>query len=482
MKICLASSELAPLAKTGGLADVVASLSSFLDGKGHDIRVLLPLYSSIETSAMDITPVRFMQDLAMQMGPHRVRYSIDTARLPGGTLTIYLLRCPELYNRPGIYTSDWDEHLRFILLSRAAIEMCQNMGFAPDIFHCHDWHTSLVPMYLKTRYAWDRLFENTRSVLTIHNIGYQGIFSANILDDVGIQDQVDRLHQEDLGKGMINFLKTGLLYADVLTTVSPNYAHEIRGAEYGMGLQEILQQRGDTLVGILNGVDYREWNPADDPLIPHPYDSRRLAGKKKNKLALMQELGLDCSDDMPLIGMVTRLTGQKGIDLVQQLVPAMMGHRRFAMAVLGSGESRYEQFFQWLQNHYRDRVCFYRGFSNRLAHWVEAGSDMFLMPSLFEPCGLNQMYSLRYGTVPIVRRTGGLADSVQLFDPHSGQGTGIVFNDYNVPALGWALNYAFDLYQDKSTWRKLVRNGMAMDFSWERQGQVYIDLFRHITR
>jgi starch synthase len=371
--------------------------------------------------------------------------------------------------------------LRFILLSRAAIEMCQNMGFAPDIFHCHDWHTALVPLYLKSHYAWDRLFRNTRSVLTIHNIGYQGIFSAGILQDLGLRDDANKLHQEDLARGIVNFLKTGLLYADLLTTVSPTYAQEILGEEYGMGLQDTLRWRRGSLVGILNGVDYTEWNPADDPLIPHSYDSRRIAGKKKNKLALMQELGLDCSDDMPLIGMVTRLTGQKGIDLVQQLVPAMLGHRRFALAVLGSGESKYEQFFQWLQNTYRDRVCFYRGFSNKLAHQIEAGSDLFLMPSLFEPCGLNQMYSLRYGTVPIVRRTGGLADSVQLFDPHSGIGTGIVFNDYNVPALGWALNYAFDLYQDKTTWRKLVRNGMARDFSWERQGQVYVDLFRQIS-
>jgi len=481
LKICLASSELAPLAKTGGLADVVSALSVYLDKQGHDVRVLIPLYSSIDTSSLEITPVRFLQNLPMQIGSNHIRYSIDTTALPGSGFRIYLLRCPELYNRPGIYTSGWDEHLRFILLSRAAIEMCQNMGFAPDIFHCHDWHTALVPLYLKTRYAWDRLFENTRSVLTIHNIGYQGIFGSGILQDVGLHDDTGKLHQEDLGKGIINFLKTGLLYADVLTTVSPTYAREILGGDYGMGLQDVLRLRSDTLVGILNGVDYSEWNPADDPLIPHNYDSRRIAGKKKNKLALMQELGLDCNDDMPLIGMVTRLTGQKGIDLVQQLVPAMLGHRRFALAVLGSGESRYEQFFQWLQGTYRDRVCYYRGFSNKLAHQIEAGSDLFLMPSLFEPCGLNQMYSLRYGTVPIVRSTGGLADSVQLFDPHSGEGTGIVFNDYNVPALGWALNYAFDLYQDKTTWRKLVRNGMAMDFSWERQGQVYVDLFRQIS-
>jgi len=482
LKVCLASSELAPLAKTGGLADVISALSVFLHGKGHDIRVLIPLYSSIDTSAMDITPVEFLQDLPMRIGPHELRYSIDTAALPGSALNIYLLRCPELYDRPGLYTSGQDEHLRFILLSRAAIEMCQNMGFAPDIFHCHDWHTSLVPLYLKTRYAWDRLFENTRSVLTIHNIGYQGIFGSDILQDIGLRGDVEKLHQDDLASGVINFLKTGLLYADTLTTVSPTYALEIMGSEYGMGLQDILQERRHSLVGILNGIDFEEWNPADDALIPHRYDSRRIAGKKKNKLALMKELGLEHGDDMPLIGMVTRLTSQKGIDLVQQVIPEMLGHRRFALAVLGSGEQRYEHFFDWLQQNFPGRVCFYRGFSNRLAHWIEAGSDLFLMPSLFEPCGLNQMYSLRYGTVPIVRSTGGLADSVQLFDPHKGEGTGIVFNDYNAPALGWAMTYAFDLYQDKKTWRKLVRNGMARDFSWERQGQIYIDLFRQITR
>ena len=477
LKICLASSELTPLAKTGGLADVASALSIYLHRQGHDIRVLIPFYSSIDTAGMEVTPVRYLQDLRMQLGNLHLHYSIDTAILPGSDLSIYLLRCPQLYHRAGIYTSGGDEHLRFILLSRAAIEMCQHMGFAPDIFHCHDWHTSLVPLYLRTRYAWDRLFHNTRTVLTIHNIGYQGVFGAGILPDLGLEHETGKLHQDDLAEGRINFLKTGVLYADLLTTVSPNYAREILGPEYGMGLQDLLRERRQSLVGILNGVDYDEWNPATDALIPHTYDSRRISGKKKNKLALMQELGLDCSDDMPLVGMVTRLTGQKGIDLVQQVVPEMMMNRRFAMAILGSGEARYEHFFSWLQHRYRDRVCFYRGFNNKLAHMIEAGSDMFLMPSLFEPCGLNQMYSLRYGTVPIVRRTGGLADSVQQFDPSSGKGTGIVFNDYNAPALGWAINFALDLYQQKTIWRKMVRNAMAMDYSWEKQGQVYVDLF-----
>jgi starch synthase len=480
LKICLASSELSPLAKAGGLADVCAALSAYLDNNGHDIRVLIPFYSSIDVAVLDITPVQFLQNLSIQIGNHKLNYSIDTTTLPGKPLKIYLLRCPDLYDRPGIYTDGPDEHLRFILLSRVAIEMCQHMGFAPDIFHCHDWHTALAPLYLRTHYAWDKLFEKTRTVLTIHNIGYQGIFGAHVLHDMGMQELTEKLDQEDLAHGRINFLKTGVLYSHFLTTVSPTYAREILDPNFGMGLQDLLQQRRDTLVGILNGVDVDEWNPQEDPLIPFPYNARRISGKKKNKLALMKELELDSSDDMPLIGMVSRLTYQKGIELLQKVVPALLQHRRFALAVLGSGEPRYERFFNGLQQRHRDRVCFYRGFNNKLAHQIEAGSDMFLMPSRFEPCGLNQMYSLRYGTVPIVRRTGGLADSVQLFEPGSGTGTGIVFDDFNAGAFDWALNASLDLYQDKKSWRKLVQNGMARDYSWERQGKIYVDLFRQI--
>jgi len=481
LRICLVSSELTPLAKTGGLADVCAALSAFFDEQSHDVRVIIPFYSAIDTSGLDVVPVEYLQDRPLQLGRHRFRYSIDSTTLPGTALRIYLLRCPALYDRPGIYSSGPDEHLRFIALSRVAIEMCQQMGFAPDIFHCHDWHTALVPLYLKSLYAWDRLFARTRSVLTIHNIAYQGVFGSDILHDTGLQDHRGSLHQEDLGFDRINFMKTGVLYADLLTTVSPTYAEEILGSEYGMGLQDLLQQRRNSLVGILNGVDYEEWDPRTDPLIPQTYDARRTAAKKANKAALMQELGLEGGDDIPLIGMVTRLVYQKGLELVQQVVPGMIHQGRFALAVLGNGEARYEQFFHWLQQSNPGRVCFWRGYNNRLAHWIEAGSDLFLMPSLFEPCGLNQMYSLRYGTPPIVRRTGGLADTVQLFDPATGEGNGIVFNDYDATALHWAISYGLRLYQDKRSWRKLMQNGMGMDFSWRKQGQVYVDFFRQLA-
>ena len=480
IRICLATSEFAPFAKTGGLADVCAALSAYLHRNGHDVRVLLPLYRRVRDSGLTIVPVESLQDIPIRLGPHTIKYSIDTAQLPNSSLNIYLLRCPALYDREGLYTPGDDEHYRFILLSRAAIEMCQRMAFAPDIFHAHDWHTALIPLYLKTDFEWDRLFADTRSVLTIHNIGFQGIFGAGILDELGLTGSEHLLDQDDLGKDRINFLKTGVLYADLLTTVSPNYAREIQGDEYGMGLQDLLKARRETLVGVLNGVDYGEWDPAHDKLIPHQFSSDKLEGKQKNKLELMADLGLATADNPPLIGIVSRLTGQKGIDLMQTALPQLLQSRPFAVAVLGSGEPRYEQFFTWLQQNFRDRVCFYNGYSDKLAHWIEAGSDMFLMPSRFEPCGLNQMYSLRYGTVPIVRETGGLADTVELYDSGTGEGTGIVFRDYNSAGLSWAINAALDLYEDKRTWLRIVQNGMSKDFSWDRQGAVYVKLFQRL--
>lgn len=441
----------------------------------------MPFYSSMDTSKIDIQPVAYLQNIAIQIGHRHGHFSIDTGVLPGTRLAIYLLRCPDLYDRDSIYTSGDDEHLRFILLSRAAIEMCQHMGFSPDIFHCHDWHTALIPLLLKSVYKWDGLFSNSRSVLTIHNIGYQGVFGAGILPDLGLGDKAGLLHQDDLNKGRINFLKTGVLHADFLTTVSPTYAMEIQSDEYGMGLQGLLRQRSDSLVGILNGVDYGEWNPAKDPLIPHSYNARSLKGKALCKAELQKELGLQIEPDRPLIGIVTRLTSQKGIDLIRNVLPVLLKRRDFSVAALGSGDEQYEQFFHWLQGQFQGRVCFYRGYSEKLAHRIEAASDIFLMPSLYEPCGLNQMYSLKYGTVPIVRETGGLADSVEQINPAARTGTGVVFRDYNETGLNWAINTALDLYQDKPLWRQIIRNGMAKDYSWNKQGELYVKLFRNLS-
>ena len=480
-KICLASSELAPLAKTGGLADVSSALAAYLHRAGHDVRVLIPRYARIDRAGLDIEPVAALADMSTRLGAREQRYSIDATTLPGTDLRIYLLRCPEFYGRESIYTQDADEHLRFLLLSRAAIEMCQRMKFAPHVFHCHDWQTALIPLYLHTMYAWDRLFANTRSVLTIHNIGYQGMFPAHLLGDLGLTGAEHHLHQDDLKEGVINFLKTGVLYANLITTVSPTYAREILGEDYGMGLNDLLRGRVDTVVGILNGVDYDEWDPSTDPLIPANYSPEDMSGKRICKERLMQETGLAGEIRRPLIGIVSRLVGQKGIELIDNVVPRLLANRDFALAVLGSGEHRYESFFGWLQRYFPGRVSYYRGFNNRLAHWIEAGSDMFLMPSLYEPCGLNQMYSLKYGTVPIVRETGGLADSVEQIDPAAGTGTGVLFRDYNESGLDWAINTALDVYANEPLWRRIVANGMAKDFSWERQGARYVELFRQLS-
>ncbi|MDT8320166.1 MAG: glycogen/starch synthase [Xanthomonadales bacterium] len=479
LKICLATAEMTPLAKTGGLADVTAALTGYFTRTGHDVRALLPLYGGMERDGLDLQPLAGLQNRELQVRDRLLVYSVVRVVLPGQEVDVHLLDCPQLYRGEQIYSGP-EEQLRFILLSRAAIEMCQHMAFAPDIFHCHDWHCALIPLYLKTLYAWDRLFRNTRSVLTLHNIGYQGVFGAAALADAGLADSAALVDQDDLLHDRLNFLKTGIVHADLLTTVSPTYAREILSPEYGMGLEQALRARSDSLVGILNGVDYGEWNPEHDPLIHHPYSARKLSGKEKNKQALAAEMGLEYQHDRPLIGMITRLTYQKGIDLVQQVLPEVLDEREFSVAVLGSGEPQHEEFLHWLQAERPGRVSFHPGYNNALAHRIEAGSDLFLMPSRYEPCGLNQMYSLRYGTIPVVRATGGLADSVQHFDSASGAGTGVVFHDFDANGLKWALNTALDLYANKHDWRQLMANAMAKNFSWERQGGLYVERFRRL--
>lgn len=481
LNIFLACSELTPLTKTGGLADVTAALSAYFHAAGHRILVLTPFYESIDITGMAITEVEGLTGLELTLGKRRFEYRVVRATPGASGPDIHLLDCPELYGGTELYSGP-DEHLRFILLSRVAIETCQRLGFAPNIFHCHDWHTALVPIYLKTIYGWDQMFSESRSVLTLHNIGYQGVFGAGILHEMGLVDSAPMLDQEDLSGDRVNFLKTGIVHADLLTTVSPTYSREIMESEHGMGLDGYLRDRGHSVAGILNGVDYEEWNPETDPLIPYRYSPKKLAGKEENKRALMEEMGLEYQFDQPLAGIISRLTYQKGIDLLQQVLPGLMSSREFSLAVLGYGEPDHEQFFDWLHAQFPGRVSFFRGFNNELAHRIEAGSDFFLMPSRYEPCGLNQMYSLKYGTVPVVRATGGLADSVQHFDPVDGSGTGIVFHDYDTNGLTWAINTALDLYANKHSWKQMVFNGMAKDYSWQAQGKLYLDRFRRLLK
>jgi starch synthase len=482
LRICFATAEMAPFAKAGGLGDVSGALLKYLHAAGHDIRLFMPGYSTIRREGLEVYPVDFLQDVPVQIGAQRYRFSVETARLPGSQAFVYLVGCPELYARPTIYSSAPDEHRRFLLLTHAVFLSCQRMGFAPQILHCNDWHTAVGALWLRSVYAWDELFRHTRSVLTIHNIGYQGVIGAAQRDEVLPVADAGLLHQGDLKAGRINLLRHGLLYADLVTTVSPTYAGEIRTAEYGMGLEDTLRQRGDTLVGILNGVDYDEWDPRVDAYLPRHYGANQLGVKAGLKDELLARLGLEPAERRALIGVITRLATQKGIDLMMQALPALLAARDFNLVVLGNGEPAYEEFFAELQRRQPRRVAFHRGYDEALSHWIEAASDMFLMPSRYEPCGLNQLYSLRYGTVPIVRRTGGLADSVRPFDAATGQGTGVVFNDYDAVAVRWAVDHALELYQQKGHWRRLVQNGMAQDFSWQRQVQRYVEQYERLVR
>jgi starch synthase len=480
LRVCQAAAEVAPFAKTGGLGDVVAGLSRALGGAGHDVRVFLPFYASVARQDRRFVLVDFLRDVAIELGPRRFTFSVFTSRLPDSEVDVYFVHCPALYHQDSVYSGQWDEYLRFALLSRAAIECCQRMSWAPDVFHVHDWHTALVPIYLRTLYSWDGLFARTRTVLTLHNLGYAGVFSSRVLAELGLAGHARLLHQEDLTAGRFSFLTTGLLWANLLTTVSRTYAREIQTPEFGYGLDAILRARADHLLGIVNGVDYDTWDPAHDPHLPHKYSERSLAGKGRMKRALLERTGLTASERTPVIGLVSRLTAQKGLDLLFDVLPDLLGQRDLRFVALGSGETRYESFLAWLQGAFAGKAWFFRGYHEELAHWIEAGADLFLMPSRYEPCGLNQMYSLRYGTPPVVRRTGGLADTVELWDPETRRGTGFPFEHFAPEGLRWAIQYALGVYEDPGAWRQLQANGMATNFSWQRQVREYEEAYRRL--
>jgi starch synthase len=477
--LCL-TSEAAPFAKIGGLADVMAALPRHLHRAGHDMRVFLPFYGTIDTTRGRFNLVPGLNDIDIRLGSHHYRVSIVSAEAPGAELPVFLVHCPALYHRASIYTADPDEHLRFLVLSAAALSACQRMAFAPDVVHCNDWQSALTPLALRTLFAWDRLFERARTLLTIHNLQYQGVFGGFAVADSGMGGSAHLFHQDQLRSGRVNFLLHGILYADGVNTVSPTYAHEIQTEQHGAGLDQFLRARSSTVVGILNGVDYDEWSPDRDSHIEQRFSAEDLAGKERNKQALLTALGLPYVEGVPVVGIVSRLAGQKGFALLGQVMPDLLRRLGFQMAVLGSGEGRFEEMFTALQQAFPRQVCFYRGFSNRLAHMIEAGADMFLMPSIYEPCGLNQMYSLRYGTVPIVHRTGGLADTVRPWNPSTGGGNGILFEHHDEAGLRWAIEAAMELYRDRGAWLRVMRNGMAEDFSWDVQAKLYEELYARL--
>jgi starch synthase len=484
MKILFLSSELAPFAKAGGLGDVSAALPRHIHALGHDVRPFLPMYARVEAPGRAFRQVIPEFDLAL--GKRRVRVSIHAAPLPGTDLEVHFVRCPGLYDRPSIYGSGADEHLRFAVLQWAALKACQLLRFAPDVAHVNDWQTALVPVLLRSVFAWDKLFARTRTLLTIHNLGHQGTFDARVLPDTGLEPAADLLHGDELRAGRFGFLLSGILHANAINTVSPTYAREIQTHEHGAGLDSFLRGRGDVLRGILNGIDEAEWSPETDRYLRHHFSAADLDGKERNKQELLASSGLPWRREVPVVGVVSRLVWQKGFGLCTKVLPGLLARRAFQLVVLGKGEHHYQRFFAALAQSFPWQVAFDQAFSEHRAHLIEAGSDLFLMPSRYEPCGLNQMYSLRYGTVPVVHRTGGLADTVWPWDPASGRGTGFVFEHFDEAGLAWALNRALDAWgsgtgADRERWARLQRNGMELPLGWGHRVDEYLELYRRLA-
>jgi starch synthase len=483
LSICAIASEVVPFSKTGGLADVASALSRQLTARGHDVRLFVPFYTQIKRDRLDATRVESLQGLSIVVGRHEYRVDIWRTRLPGSATSVFLIESDALYARPALYTNDPDEHRRFLVLTRAALECCRRMNFRPHIVHSHDWHAAFAPLWLRSSYKSDPVFAGTRSVLTIHNIGYQGGFAASDVGDLDLGPDAYLLHQDDLKAGNINALKQGILHADAVTTVSPTYAREITTPRYGLGMEQALAARGQAVRGILNGVDYEEWDPRRDHYLPIHFSAQELAKKAELKRNFLLRQNLRPTQGrVPLFGIVSRLTPQKGFDLLIETLPLLLQNHDVRLAVVGSGDTRYETFFRGLADRHRGHAMFFGGYDESLAHWIEGASDVFLMPSQYEPCGLNQMYSLRYGTIPIVRRTGGLADSVVHFDPATGEGTGIVFNDFDSSAMTWAQDTALQWYAQPDLWERIVQNAMRQDFSWETQANEYLKLFAELLQ
>jgi len=481
LNICLVSAEITPFAKMGGLGDVIAAIGKYLARDGHQVKLFMPLYNTFAANAFNLRPIRFSKQVKLNMGHKRFKINFFYTLLPGSRAEVYFVDCPQLYQRNAVYTSDPDEHLRFAVLTRAAIKLCILQNWAPDIFHINDWHTALLPLYLKSIYANESMFQKTKTVLTIHNIGYQGVFEADVINDLGLSEFHFLFDSHDLYHGKINFLKNGLLHAHKITTVSPTYAQEIQTPEYGASLDGLLRKRARDLIGILNGVDYHEWNPETDKQIPFHYSIKNLAGKRKNKSVLLERAGLYKKWlSKPMVAIISRLVQQKGINLIMAVMDDILRRYEMSFVTLGSGDPNYEQYFFSLQSQFPKQVKFFHGYDYPLSHLIEAGADIFLMPSQYEPCGLNQIYSLKYGTVPVVRKTGGLADTVTLYDWKTQTGDGFVFEHYTAEGLRWALEYALTTYPYRSVWRKIMKNGMQKDFSWEKQIKEYEKLYTEL--
>jgi starch synthase len=481
MRIVFAASECIPFAKTGGLADVVGTLPHELVKLGHEISVYLPLYAVVRPHLEgDLKYVA--SSITIPFKDHNRFAGIVNGGVRDG-VQYYFVDCPELFDRQGIYGTNGggygDNAERFGLFARAVLEASKLLG-VPELFHVHDWQAALVPVFLHTVYKSDPILQKAGVVLTIHNAGYQGWFPPSTTEQLLLPWEVftfDKLEHYNT----FNFLKGGVVYSDMITTVSRKYAEEIQTPEGGNGLDGALRQRAADLRGILNGVDYGEWDPAKDGNLAAHYTPDDLAGKRECRDDLLHAFGLDIPDSTPVIGIVSRFATQKGFDLLQQ-AGGQLAERDVAIVAFGTGEPFYERFFRDLAYSNSARVGVQVRYDEAMAHKIEAGADLFLMPSRFEPCGLNQIYSLKYGTVPVVRATGGLDDTVEEWNPEQMTGTGFKFEDYSPQALLDVIDRALHAFRDKAAWQQLMRNGMAKNFSWDEPVKEYVKIYEEVAR
>jgi starch synthase len=478
VKILYAASEVAPFAKTGGLADVAGALPTALARSGHEVKVIMPRYAVVDVKRQ---PLQSHGDLAVRLAGKDYSFTLWSCHLPDSPVEVLLLSHEGLFGRPGLYQEkgrDYPDNLeRFAVFSRAVLEVPRKLNWPPDILHGNDWQTALTFVYRDAYLPDDPIYRKIGTLFTIHNLGYPGLFPGAAFARLGLPPKYftpDAL--EFYGK--VNLLKAGLVFSGVLNTVSPTYSREIQSPEFGQGLEGVLRIRRPDLFGIINGVDYQQWNPAQDPYIAQSYDVRSLKGKRVCKEALQKECHLPVKE-VPLIGMITRLTAQKGMDLVIEVLDELM-RLDLQLVILGAGEPDMERTLKTAMRRYPEKLSVRINFDEPLAHRIEAGADLFLMPSRYEPCGLNQMYSLRYGTVPIVRKTGGLADTVIDATPsqlEAGTANGFVFGPANWHALLTTVRLALKTYRDKNLWYRMMRAGMAADFSWDRSAKEYEKLY-----
>lgn len=482
MNILLLSAEVTPFAKAGGLGDVAASLPKAWEELGHTPIVIVPKYGHIDTRKYDIVPTDII--FSVPMGTWQEYGRLWRGTLPDSTVPVYFIQNQDYFDREGIYGNPdgfTDNDRRFLFLTRAAFEAARALQFKPDIVHAHDNHTAFAMAFLKVQYRNDPYFSQAAGVFTIHNMAYQGLYEpkrAMEFTGFGMKSFYSGSWFEQ--HGIVNSMKTGIMFSDKITTVSPTYSQEIRWAKYGEGLQNILNERGGDLIGVLNGVDYTEWNPEKDSMIYNTYSKETIAEKELNKRKFLLDCGLsenEAVQNIPLVGMVTRLTDQKGIELLEQTIENFLSYGVMRFSIIGSGEKKYEDFLRYLARKFPRRALIQIGYNTEQSHKIIAASDFLLVPSRFEPCGLTQMYALKYGTIPIVRATGGLADTIEEFNPTSMSGTGFLFSAYQRKDFVTAIRRALSVYSVQPYWNTIRANAMECDFSALRSGKTYIDVF-----